>query len=72
MTLLSGRKSDDHLCQEYEKIFKDILQRICMEGQIESIKYAKGIKGDEEHTSGFQLNWKRYIRRTVTKFKKSM
>ena len=49
MTLLSGRKSDDHLCQEHKKILKDILQRMCMEGQIESVKYAKGIKGDAEH-----------------------
>ena len=39
-----------------------------MEGQTESIKYAKGIKGDAEHTSGFQLSWKRYTRRIVTKF----
>ena len=68
MTLLSSRKSYDHLCQEHEKILKDILQRMYMGGQTESIKYAKGIKGDAEHASGFQLSWKRYTRRIVTKF----
>ena len=43
MNLLRGRKSDGHLCQEHEKILKDIcLQR--MEGHIGSIKEDKGYK----------------------------
>ena len=71
MTLLGGRKCDGHLCQEHEKILKDILLQ-CMEGQTENIKEdTKCLKGDTQHKSGFATKLDKGAEKTHTKVRKT-